>query len=138
MDQKKKNFHRHFATPGLDLYWIIIAYIIVGWFYPVIGLLALICMIGPVMTSIWKGRCWCGPCQALAPMLKRLADEYNGRIKVLKVDVDKNQALAAAARIQSIPTLFFITKEGDIERVVGGLPYQELVRMAEKISSSEE
>jgi thioredoxin-like negative regulator of GroEL len=53
---------------------------------------------------------------------------------VLKVDVDKNQALAAAARIQSIPTLFFITKEGDIERVVGGLPYQELVRMAEKIS----
>ena len=68
----------------------------------------------------------------------RLADEYNGRIKVLKVDVDKNQALAAAARIQSIPTLFFITKEGDIERVVGGLPYQELVRMAEKISSSEE
>ena len=48
--------------------------------------------------------------------------------------VDKNQALAAAARIQSIPTLFFITKNGDIERVVGGLPYQELVRMAEKIS----
>ena len=81
---------------------------------------------------------WCGPCQALAPMLKRLADEYEGRVKVLKVDVDKNQALAAAARIQSIPTLFFITKKGNIERVVGGLPYQELVRMAEKISSSEE
>ena len=56
---------------------------------------------------------WCGPCQALAPMF---------------------EALAAAARIQSVPTLFFITKNGDIERVVGGLPYQELVRMAEKIS----
>ena len=80
---------------------------------------------------------WCGPCQALAPMLKRLAEQYEGRVKVLKVDVDKNQALAAAARIQSIPTLFFITKDGDIERIVGGLPYQELVRMAEKISSSE-
>ena len=43
MDQnnkKKKNFHRHFATPGLNLYWIIIAYIIIGWFYPVIGLIA--------------------------------------------------------------------------------------------------
>ena len=80
---------------------------------------------------------WCGPCQALAPMLKRLAEQYEGRVKVLKVDVDKNQALAAAARIQSIPTLFFITKYGDIERIVGGLPYQELVRMAEKISSSE-
>ena len=59
-ENKKKQFHRHFATPGLNLYWIIIAYIIVGWFYPVIGLLALICMIGPVMTSIWKGRWWCG------------------------------------------------------------------------------
>ena len=62
------------------------------------------------------------------------ATEYEGRIKVLKVDVDKNKALAAAARIQSIPTLFFITTNGDIERVVGGLPYQELLRMAEKIS----
>ena len=77
---------------------------------------------------------WCGPCQALAPMLKRLAGEYEGRVKVLKVDVDKNQELAMAARIMSIPTLFFITKDGDIERVVGGLPYQELVRMAENIS----
>ena len=81
---------------------------------------------------------WCGPCQALAPMLKRLAEEYEGRVKVLKVDVDKNHALAAAARIMSIPTLFFITKDGNIERTVGGLPYQELVSMAEKISSSEE
>ena len=77
---------------------------------------------------------WCGPCQALAPRLKRLADEYEGRVKVLKVDVDKNQELAMAARIMSIPTLFFITKDGNIERTVGGLPYQELVRMAEKIS----
>ena len=46
-----KRFHRHFETPGLPLYWIIIAYIILGWFFPVIGLLALICMIGPVVTS---------------------------------------------------------------------------------------
>ena len=53
MQQKRKNFHRRFETPGLNLYWIIIAYIIVGWFYPVIGLIALICMIGPVLTSIW-------------------------------------------------------------------------------------
>ena len=57
----QKQFHRHFATPGFNLYWIIIAYIIVGWFYPVIGLIALICMIGPVMTSIWKGRWWVCP-----------------------------------------------------------------------------
>lgn len=76
---------------------------------------------------------WCGPCQSMAPMLKRLAHDYEGRVKVLKVDVDKNQALAIAARILSIPTLFFITKEGDIERQVGALPYQELTRRTEKL-----
>ena len=54
----QKRFHRHFETPGLPLYWIIIAYIILAWFSPVIGLLALICMIGPVVTSIFKGRWW--------------------------------------------------------------------------------
>ena len=62
------------------------------------------------------------------------ADE--GRVKVLKVDVDKNQALAMAARIRSIPTLFFITKDGDIERQVGALTYQELTRLAERIINS--
>ncbi len=76
---------------------------------------------------------WCGPCKSMAPMLKRLAQDYEGRIKVLKVDVDKNQTLAMAARIQSIPTLFFITKDGNIERQVGALPYQELARLAESI-----
>ena len=64
---------------------------------------------------------WCGPCQAMAPMLQRLAQEYEGRIKVLKVDVDKNQALAA------------VNKDGDIERQVGGMPYQQLTTLAERI-----
>jgi len=76
---------------------------------------------------------WCGPCQAMSPLLKQLAQDYEGRVKVLKVDVDKNQALAMAARIRSIPTLFFITKEGDIERQVGALPYQELTKLTERI-----
>ena len=57
----QKRFHRHFETPGLPLYWIIIAYIILGWFFPVIGLLALICMIGPV-SFIYAPRTWCSFC----------------------------------------------------------------------------
>ena len=76
---------------------------------------------------------WCGPCQTLSPMLQRLAREYEGMLKVIKVDVDKNRALAEAARIQSIPTLFFITRDGQIERQVGLLPYPELTKMAERI-----
>ena len=66
---------------------------------------------------------WCGPCQALSPIIQRLAKEYEGRIKVLKVDVDKNRALAEAANIRSIPTLFFIDIDGNIERTTGGMPY---------------
>lgn len=76
---------------------------------------------------------WCGPCQTLSPMLQRLAREYEGKLKFIKVDVDKNRALAEAARIQSIPTLFFITRDGQIERQVGLLPYPELTKMAERI-----
>lgn len=76
---------------------------------------------------------WCGPCQTLSPMLQRLAREYEGKLKVIKVDVDKNRALAEAARIQLTPTLFFITRDGQIERQVGLLPYPELTKMAERI-----
>lgn len=76
---------------------------------------------------------WCGPCKALSPYIQRLAEAYEGRVKVLKVDVDKNQALAQAARIMSIPTLFFIDREGNIERQVGGVPYASLVAKAEEL-----
>ncbi|MBQ3636294.1 MAG: thioredoxin [Bacteroidales bacterium] len=76
---------------------------------------------------------WCGPCQSLSPLLHRLAEEYEGRVKVLKVDVDKNQELAAAARVMSIPTLFFVDMQGNIERHVGAMPYQQLADNAQRL-----
>lgn len=76
---------------------------------------------------------WCGPCRSLAPLIEKLADEFEGRVKVLKVDVDKNVALAEAARIQSIPTLFFISKDGEIERQIGGMSYGALQQKAEEL-----
>ncbi|MBR6495166.1 MAG: 4Fe-4S binding protein, partial [Prevotella sp.] len=72
-----RSFHRHFATPGFDLYWILFAYIILGWFYPVIGLVALICMFGPVLTSIWRGRLWCGKVCPRGNMYDRLLSKYS-------------------------------------------------------------
>ena len=78
---------------------------------------------------------WCSPCKALTPQIERLAKEYDGRVKVLKVDVDKNDALAYAARIHSIPTLFFISIDGTIERQTGALPYSELARKAEGLAA---
>ena len=71
-----KQFHKYFKTPGLPLYWIIIAYIILAWFFPVVGLLALICMIGPVLTSIYKGRWWCGNVCPRGNMYDRLLAKY--------------------------------------------------------------
>ena len=73
----QKRFNRHFETPGLPLYWIIIAYIILAWFFPVIGLIAIICMIGPVLTSIWKGRWWCGHVCPRGNMYDRLLSKYS-------------------------------------------------------------
>ncbi|MBR6285689.1 MAG: 4Fe-4S binding protein [Bacteroidaceae bacterium] len=74
---KKNNFHRHFKTPGQPLYWIIIAYLILGWFFPVLGWIAIICMIGPVLTSIWRGRWWCGHVCPRGNMYDRLLSKYS-------------------------------------------------------------
>lgn len=76
---------------------------------------------------------WCGPCAALAPSLERLANEFEGRLKVLKVDVDRNEALAAAAAIRSVPTLFFIGIDGSIERQMGTMPFDMLRAKAEAL-----
>ena len=73
----QKRFHRHFETPGKPLYWIILAYIALAWFFPVIGLIAIICMIGPVLTSIWKGRWWCGHVCPRGNMYDRLLSRYS-------------------------------------------------------------
>lgn len=76
---------------------------------------------------------WCGPCKALAPLMEQLAKAYDGKVKVLKVDVDKNRALAEAANIRSIPTLFFIDINGNIEHSVGGMPYELLAQKAQAL-----
>ena len=81
-------------------------------------------------------RLYCGPCKALAPLMEQLAKAYDGKVKVLKVDVDKNRALAEAANIRSIPTLFFIDIDGNIERSVGGMPYELLAQKAQALAGN--
>lgn len=56
----KKQFFRSLPLKGFPLYWIILAYLAIGYFYPVIGFLAIICMIAPVAFAVRKGRWWCG------------------------------------------------------------------------------
>ena len=71
---------------------------------------------------------WCGPCKAVAPILKELAAEYKGKIVIYKINVDKEKELATAFGIRSIPTMLFVPQTGDPMISQGALPKEELVK----------
>lgn len=78
----------------------------------------------PVLVDFYAD--WCGPCQALAPVLETLAEKYEGKVKICKINVDKAQQLAIAHKVMSIPTMLFVKNGNITDRVVGGLPEEEL------------
>ncbi len=83
----------------------------------------------PVLTDFWAA--WCAPCRRIAPIVEALAGEYEGRLKVAKVDVDANPDLAARYNVRSIPTLA-VFKEGKlVQRIVGYVPKEELKQQVE-------
>ena len=65
---------------------------------------------------------WCGPCKMVAPILEELADEYNGKLSIYKVNTEEQRELASVFGIQSIPSLLFIPKEGQPQMAMGALP----------------
>lgn len=71
---------------------------------------------------------WCGPCRSIAPVLEELADEYGDQIYVYKIDTEKEQELAAAFGIRTIPTLLFVPMEGNPTMVNGAMPKSEFVK----------
>lgn len=78
----------------------------------------------PVLVDLWAP--WCGPCRALAPTLERLAAEYAGRLKVVKVNTDDNRELATHLNIQAIPTLILYDGGKIRNQISGALPTQQL------------
>ena len=87
---------------------------------------------GLVLVDFWAE--WCGPCRAIAPVLEQLAEASQGRVTLMKVNVDESPALAARYEIRSIPTILFVKKGAVVERVVGALPKAVLQRHIERAS----
>jgi thioredoxin 1 len=85
-----------------------------------------------VLVDFWAD--WCGPCKMLAPVLEEIATEQAGRVKVAKVDVDANPALAARFGIQSIPTLLYFAGGEVRDKTIGAVSKREIVSKLEQFA----
>jgi thioredoxin 1 len=78
----------------------------------------------PVLVDFWAE--WCGPCKMIAPILEEAADQYRGKLRITKLNVDENAAVAARFNIRSIPTLLLFNKGEVVARQVGAVSQSHL------------
>ena len=92
-------------------------------------------------TFIYKGKVpavidfyadWCGPCRRVAPIMEKLAEEYEGRLMVYKINVDQEKKLAIAFQAKSIPMVLFIPMEGQPMKQVGAMPEESYRKIVEE------
>jgi thioredoxin 1 len=84
----------------------------------------------PVLVDFWAP--WCGPCRSVAPIVEDLANQYAGKLKVAKINVDESTDVATRYQITSIPT-FILFKNGQVaDRALGALPRSEFVKLIDR------
>lgn len=84
----------------------------------------------PVLVDFWAE--WCGPCKAIAPALDQLATEYEGRAKIVKVDVDREGELGMRYNVMSIPALLVFKGGKVVDQMVGAAPKQQIAAMLDR------
>ena len=85
----------------------------------------------PVLIDFWAP--WCGPCRAIGPMVDELAKDYDGKLKVVKMNVDDNPLTPSKFGVRSIPNLLLI-KNGQVkDQIIGAVPKQQFVNAIDKI-----